>query len=96
MKKEVITQVECKLREYPRLLGQDERLARLWCEVICEALDELPKDRVRMVRLRYFDGLTEEQVQRRVPVGRSCYLKWRRDVVATVAAKAAYKQLLVP
>lgn len=96
MRKEVISQVECKLREYPQLRGQESRLARLWCDAIGETLDELTEDRRRMVALRYFDGLSEEDVQRLVPVGRSCYRKWRADVVATVAAKAAYLQLLVP
>lgn len=88
-------QVEHQLREYPELPGCEEKTARLWRCVIEEALAERPERR-RMVELRYFEGKSEERVQQMLPVGRTAYMRWRADFLATVAAKAAYWHLLQP
>lgn len=101
MKKETVYLVEEKLRAYPGMKrhprsGVDEA----WCAVIDEMLAELREDgqgnRERMVELRYFVGQSERAVQAALPVGRNSFRTWRAEVIATVAAKAAYKKLLKP
>lgn len=95
LRRDVIKTVETMLRAYPVFFGVPVEEAVLWRGAIEEAMDEQPTRR-RMVELRYFEGLTEEEVQERLPLGRTCYIKWRADIVHTVAAKAAYRQLLAP
>lgn len=95
VRRDVVTVVENMLREYPNMKGQAGKLARLWCACIEEALEERP-ERQRMVEMRYFEGQSDEAVQEALPLSRNVYLQWRSELVATVAAKAAFEKLVRP
>lgn len=99
MSRELRTVLESMLRRYPQMKAEARSGPLLiWCAVIEEMLVELGErpERRRMVELRYFDGMTEEAVMQALPLGRSCYRKWRDDALATLAAKAAYERLIKP
>ena len=84
-----------ELRAHPAYIGVPQKMAEEWCAVIEETMAEQPERR-RLVELRYFEGLTEEEVRKRLPLGRTCYIKWRAELLYTIAAKAAYRRILAP
>ena len=65
MKRAVLLTVENHLRQYRKLQRRQDREARAWCDAVRETLEEYETGgepmKARLLVLRYFDGLTEEE-----------------------------------
>lgn len=99
MRREVLALVARKLRAYRHLQSAPDTGARLWCEAIRQTLQEYEHtgepQKARLLKLRYFEGKTEDEVRGMIFVSRNTYYGWKNDVLGTVAFYAAMRGLFV-
>ena len=93
MRKSYIQQAESQLRLYGSGAPPGE-----WADAIKETLDEYKNTgepgKARLLELRYFNRMTEEQVTKRLYVSNKTYFAWKREVLFTLIAYAAKRGIL--
>ena len=100
MKKEIYREISKRLVEHGQGQLSLDPAVMIWHQVIGETLEEYRRDgwdnKARLLELRYFEGMTEEQVEEELHISHGAYWKWKRDTFATLAAKAAWHRLVKP
>ena len=91
MRREIIKAAEWQLRTYG-LPGTAEK--GRWRAVIDETLEELPPDKARLCRMRYFEAMAVPEILKTLPCSRPTYYAYRDEALYTLIAKAAREGLL--
>jgi RinA family phage transcriptional activator len=73
-----------------RRIEQQERIA----EVIREVYEQLPPDKQKLVRLKYWtkpQTLTWEGIANQIPVNRATAIRWRNEIVYVIAERIGWR-----
>lgn len=94
MKKEIIQKIENKLVMFGRMGGTG---SVSWDAVIQRVeSDYRGTAKLKLLKLRYFEGWDEQAVMEAIPVSRNVYQAWKKELLTAVAMQAAYRRLIRP